>query len=389
MSPPAAADPSPRHPTSSAAADPVSSGPATPGPATSRKAPPGAGARPEPVVGPAVRTPLAALRLAWRLGLPPALAVATAGLLGLVALALTGALRPAQLGPAVLGLAIAATLFALWLGRGRARLLTWLDALAAVARAPADRQAAVIPPPPPTGSRWSDRLARRIHRLHRDMIAADSRRPGLTQAGKAVFDALPDPLILLNAELGVVGANTAARRLFGGDSSGRLAAFLRNPQVLDAAHDALTDRIASQVRFTVPVPTERIFTVAVVPLTSDSPDGASAILALHDTTAAERMDAMRADFVANVSHELRTPLASLAGFVETLRGPARNDDKARMRFLGLMADQTSRMTRLVDDLLSLSRIEMHEHSPPTGRLDLRATARQVAGGLEMKARGRD
>jgi two-component system phosphate regulon sensor histidine kinase PhoR len=109
---------------------------------------------------------------------------------------------------------------------------------------------------------------------------------------------------------------------------------------------------------------------------------------LHDVTAARRSDRMRADFVANASHELRTPLASLLGFVETLRGPARDDAEARERFLGIMHEQATRMARLIDDLLSLSRIEMNEHVPPTGRVDIAEALRRVAETLQQKAAAR-
>jgi two-component system, OmpR family, phosphate regulon sensor histidine kinase PhoR len=90
------------------------------------------------------------------------------------------------------------------------------------------------------------------------------------------------------------------------------------------------------------------------------------------------VERMRADFVANASHELRTPLASLIGFIETLRGPAEDDPQARARFLGIMAEQAERMRRLIDDLLGLTRIELTEHTPPAGRVDLAALARAEA-----------
>jgi two-component system phosphate regulon sensor histidine kinase PhoR len=110
--------------------------------------------------------------------------------------------------------------------------------------------------------------------------------------------------------------------------------------------------------------------------------------ALRDIAAARRSDRMRADFVANASHELRTPLASLLGFVETLRGPARDDEAARDRFLAIMHEQATRMARLIDDLLSLSRIEMNEHVPPTGRVELGEALRRVAETLQQKAAAR-
>jgi two-component system phosphate regulon sensor histidine kinase PhoR len=113
-----------------------------------------------------------------------------------------------------------------------------------------------------------------------------------------------------------------------------------------------------------------------------------AILTFHDMTAIKRSEQMRADFVANASHELRTPLATLLGFIETLRGPARDDPEARDRFLSIMHDQSGRMARLVNDLLSLSKIELDEHTPPTGRANPLRIARSAVAALELKAAAR-
>ena len=135
------------------------------------------------------------------------------------------------------------------------------------------------------------------------------------------------------------------------------------------------------------MPVERHLVVVVAPLTlPDQRDFAPALLVtVRDLTAQDRLSEMRADFVANASHELRTPLASLRGFVETLQGPARNDPAARDRFLGIMSNQADRMTRLIDDLLTLSRIEMRQHVAPTMEIDLRDVLTNVVQGLETLA----
>src|SRR6185503_12090192 len=95
------------------------------------------------------------------------------------------------------------------------------------------------------------------------------------------------------------------------------------------------------------------------------------------------------DFVANASHELRTPLAALSGFIDTLLGPARDDPQARQKFLGIMQTQAARMARLIDDLLSLSRIELRAHINPDAAVDLNAILRQVLDALQTLARERD
>src|SRR5205823_10733377 len=114
-------------------------------------------------------------------------------------------------------------------------------------------------------------------------------------------------------------------------------------------------------------------------------DGAAAVITLHDITALKRADEMRADFIANAGHELRTPLSTLLGFIETLRGPARDDTAAHERFLGIMHEQAGRMARLVDDLLSLSRVELHEHVAPTAHVVLKPVLDSVAAALELRA----
>jgi two-component system phosphate regulon sensor histidine kinase PhoR len=140
------------------------------------------------------------------------------------------------------------------------------------------------------------------------------------------------------------------------------------------------------------LPVERLFDFQAVNLMSASaasPRTAPAlVLVFRDLTEAKRLEAMRVDFVANASHELRTPLASLLGFIETLQGPARNDQQAQNRFLGIMRQQGRRMARLIDDLLSLSRVEMSEHKRPVDAVDLGLVIRQVADTLRPVAEER-
>jgi two-component system phosphate regulon sensor histidine kinase PhoR len=101
----------------------------------------------------------------------------------------------------------------------------------------------------------------------------------------------------------------------------------------------------------------------------------------RDETDSRRAERSRVDFLANASHELRTPLASLSGFIETLRGHARDDTEAREQFLRIMTVQAERMSRLIDDLMSLSRIELNEHVPPSGSCDLALAVMDVVDAL--------
>ncbi|MGE5504752.1 MAG: ATP-binding protein [Actinomycetota bacterium] len=216
--------------------------------------------------------------------------------------------------------------------------------------------------------------------LARRMPAAAPAAPGWTDA---VFDLLPGPLLLLDGARRVVRSNAAAARVFGRDPTGReLAAFLRDPQLLDAVAAAVGGSSGAEVEFTLPPPVDTVWVARM------EPTGSGAVLALHDITGIRRAERMRADFVANASHELRTPLASLSGFIETLRGPARDDTEARDRFLAIMQDQAGRMSRLIADLLSLSRIELDEHTPPRGTVDLAAMLAAAAEALKPQAAAR-
>jgi two-component system phosphate regulon sensor histidine kinase PhoR len=207
---------------------------------------------------------------------------------------------------------------------------------------------------------------------------------------QAVLAALPDPLILLDERRRIVRANAAANELLGMRLVERdLAVALRHPAVLAAADAVLRGEASRIVEFDVTTPVERHLSARLGALSPHTSEGAAAVLTLHDLTAAKRNERLRADFAANASHELRTPLASLIGFIETLRGPAHDDSAARDHFLAIMAEQSQRMKRLVDDLLSLSRIEMNEHRPPTERVDLGRVLHTVADLLDQRVVARD
>ncbi|WP_142849141.1 ATP-binding protein [Telmatospirillum sp. J64-1] len=245
-------------------------------------------------------------------------------------------------------------------------------------------------PPPLHGSGASEELLISLTQFRR----AQEQRLADLQARLAsqeiVVDNLPDPLFMIDAERRVVRANLAARQLFGREDLGRdLAAVMRDPAVLEACDQIIAGQPGRHVEFAMALPVERYFSARIEPLAEPAVDGTIMVLALHDVTPLKRMEQMRADFVANASHELRTPLATLLGFIETLRGPARDDVEARDRFLGIMFEQGSRMARLIEDLLSLSRIELNEHSQPLEKAELAPIVQRVAETLEPLARAKD
>ncbi len=201
---------------------------------------------------------------------------------------------------------------------------------------------------------------------------------------RAILEALPDPLVVVaglpdqRSTRRVVFANAAAQRLFRAAVEGaRLTAAIRRPEILEAVDESLFGA-AGEAAFQ---DGERQWSVRTRPA-GELPGGERlAMIALRDETELHAADRTRADFLANASHELRTPLASLSGFIETLRGHAKDDAGAREKFLGIMQAQAERMARLIDDLLSLSRIELNEHIAPAGRVDLALAATDVVDAL--------
>ncbi len=224
------------------------------------------------------------------------------------------------------------------------------------------------------------RITRGIERLSRSLDSRASEIGALLRANDAIIERLPDPLLVLAPDRSVQRANAAVRAAFRDE----IPAVLRNPVLREAIAKAWSEQATQTVALSLPVPVEREVQATVIYLNPPLADGGQALVVLSDRTRERRVEQMRADFVANVSHELRTPLASVSGFIETLRGPAADDKAAQTRFLGIMAEQADRMRRLIDDLLSLSRIELVEHQPPAEKLQLADLLRRVVAGFEPR-----
>jgi len=235
-------------------------------------------------------------------------------------------------------------------------------------------------------------IAFRDRRPLRERVAATIvRSPTGMPSLAAVLGAIPDPVIMVDRRGIVQDANASARALLPALKAAQPLSFaLRAPDVLGGIDAALKGGAALKVEFAERVPVERAFEVHIAPTGAvegaTPPLRAGAILFFRDLTAARRLEHMRVDFVANASHELRTPLASVMGFIETLQGPARNDPTARDRFLAIMREQAQRMARLIDDLLSLSRIELSVHVQPQTPLDLLPIVRHMIDTLGPLAR---
>ena len=210
---------------------------------------------------------------------------------------------------------------------------------------------------------------------------------------ESLISGLPGPAIVLDRDGRVIAFNTAASAIAPSLRRGEPALItLRMPELVEAIRRAATSQTPQRVEFFERVPLDRWFEAFVMPVKLASADDVRSdilLMTFNDLTPLRRVEEMRADFIANASHELRTPLAALLGFIETLQGTAKDDAAARAKFLAIMQGQATRMARLIDDLLSLSRIELNAHLQPNTPLDLAPVVRQVADGLQTLARDRD
>ncbi|MCO6419980.1 ATP-binding protein [Siccirubricoccus sp. KC 17139] len=309
-----------------------------------------------------------------------------AGLIGgvpalvLVTLMLFGALGTGAGLLALLACGLGAiSLARVWIGN--------LNRLAVALRRAAAEDGQLVPPDSTPLLPAVAEIADGVARLARTLAERGALVGRLQRADQAIVEALPDPLLVLSPARQVLRSNAAARALLGAGHD--VAALLRHPALAQALDQALAAAAPRTADLHLPVPIARDIAAQVIPMDPPLADGGRLVILLSDRTRERALERMRADFVANASHELRTPLASLIGFIETLRGPAEDDPAARQRFLGIMAEQSERMRRLIDDLLGLSRIEMTEHQPPVGEADLAAVAQAEAAALEPLYRGRD
>ncbi|MBI5264486.1 MAG: two-component sensor histidine kinase [Bradyrhizobium sp.] len=232
-------------------------------------------------------------------------------------------------------------------------------------------------------------------RLHDVATSRDDVRrinPVESTAVAAIVAGMPDPAVLLDRAGRVIHLNAAAAELAPALRQNELAQFaLRSPEIITALREAIATTEPRRADYLDHVPIDRWMELIITPVPVPTLFGGTdkcMLMTFHDQTPLRRVEEMRADFVANASHELRTPLAALSGFIDTLQGQAKDDPKARERFLGIMHAQATRMARLIDDLLSLSRVELSAHVRPDTLVDLVPIIRQVADGLEALARER-
>ncbi|MEQ8284317.1 ATP-binding protein [Thalassospira sp.] len=232
--------------------------------------------------------------------------------------------------------------------------------------------------------------ASELSSLYTQIAAAFRDRIALLEAQTStdaeILDHLPNPVVMVNRHRVVTGFNQAARGLFHNLETGRdLTRFIRDPILLDAFDDVANSReTMKHAEFVLASDAHRHFDVLTARLPAATGDR-NFVLSFSDLTELRKLEQMRADFATDAGHELRTPLSVVLGFIETLEGPAKDDPDALGQFLPVMRDQAQRMQHLIEDLLSLARIELNEHTPPSEDCDVGKIVGKVAETLAMKA----
>ncbi|MDU8941924.1 sensor histidine kinase [Ovoidimarina sediminis] len=203
---------------------------------------------------------------------------------------------------------------------------------------------------------------------------------------ESLIDAAPLPQIVISGSERILAANAGALELLGPGIVGRhYIAALRQPTLLDGIEAILGGTAERAEAAFLSARASRDTSYRTIAARVELEEGPGILVSFVDTTELQEAGQMRRDFVANVSHELKTPLTALMGFIETLRGAARDDPAARARFLEIMEREAGRMNRLVKDLLSLSRVEAEERVRPTERVDIAGLLRSSVASLRQMA----
>lgn len=216
-----------------------------------------------------------------------------------------------------------------------------------------------------------EELSGAVNQLHASWEAKKMHLEAAIVEGKIVFDTLPDMIVMIDSNFRIIRANSAAHITFGRSLNNRkLEEIIHDPLLFSFIKWVMHDKKGKDIELFLPELMGRHYIVRIEKFPVHSPGGISIIMVMHDVTEAKRSEQMFMDFVANASHEIRTPLTGIVGFIETLRTTAKDDPEVQEKFLSVMAQQADRMTRLVSDLLSLSKIEMNANTQPTETVDI-------------------
>jgi two-component system phosphate regulon sensor histidine kinase PhoR len=228
------------------------------------------------------------------------------------------------------------------------------------------------PPTPNLGLlNISSNLSSALVQLYRNWREKKHQMESIITEREILVDTLPDILIMTNDDKVIVRTNRAARHVFGQNMAGKaLKKVIDSDVLLNAVTAVIDDLKGRETDFHLSEPEPKDMRAVIEHFPIASKGGISVIITLNDVTQLKQIQKMRADFVSNASHEIRTPLTSIAGLIETIQGPARDDPEAQKQFLAMMGEQAERMKNLISDLLSLSKIEMNAHRVPTEAVEM-------------------
>ena len=234
-----------------------------------------------------------------------------------------------------------------------------------------------------------------VNAMHRFWAHKTDVLEAQTMSDTAVLDSLPDPILMIDRAGNILGANLSARNVLGNDITEKNVENLFNSNnFIEAVSKVLKKQSVSE---------NLIFYVHTNNKSNDaqklyahikqlpwlSKGRAVAVISLYDMTKAMRIEKMQSDFVANASHELRTPLSIISGFIETLQTSAKDDEEAREKFLKIMREQAEYMSALIENLLSLSKIELSQDQKPDEKTNVKKLIDEVAQALSLRASERD
>lgn len=230
-------------------------------------------------------------------------------------------------------------------------------------------------------------IAEAINSAHKFWVHKTDALETQIMSDTAVLDTLPDPILMIDRSGNILGANLSARQLLGANVADKnIENVLGANNFINAVSRVLKKESESEnLIFHMPQNQERKIYAHIKPLPWFSKGRTVAVISLYDLTKAIKFERMQSDFVANASHELRTPLSVISGFIETLQTSAKDDETAREYFLKIMADQAEFMSELIENLLSLSRIEMSQDEQPDEKVALSEVIDEVVQAMSLKA----
>ncbi len=230
-------------------------------------------------------------------------------------------------------------------------------------------------------------IAEAINSMHRFWVAKTDALEAQVMSDAAILDTLPDPILMIDRSGNILGANLSARHLLGDTVTDQnIETVFTSNNFINAVSKVLKKESESEnLFFYMQNPANKKIYAHIKQLPWFSKGRAVAVISLYDLTKALKLEKMQSDFVANASHELRTPLSVISGFIETLQTSAKNDPDARDQFLKIMADQASFMSALIENLLSLSKIELSQDEKPQEKINIINVVEEVCASLEHKA----